>query len=263
VTGGEDVRAAAAKVAARSNGANERRGWRPSPAAIGLAVATLAVAFFGVLNLARWASSATTDELTQASTGQEPPPAPASDTSNSASGVNAADAGDQVAQGEADPPADREVASNGGQGGAGAGETGTRGAETPATGERQIAGGTSGTRTPPRTIEDVAAATLPAASILVLTSGGPEVARGVAESTLISELLQAGFAPVDDETSASMQERLASARGIRDLGRQHTTGTVLFGDLTAQAGPGVGQFFTGTATLIVRAYDTNTGRLLD
>src|SRR5690606_34964207 len=55
VTGGEDVRAAAAKVAARSNGENERRGWRPSPAATGLAVATLAVAVFGVLNLARWA----------------------------------------------------------------------------------------------------------------------------------------------------------------------------------------------------------------
>jgi hypothetical protein len=109
----------------------------------------------------------------------------------------------------------------------------------------------------------VAPAALPAGNILVLTSGGPEVARGIAESTLISELLGAGFAPVDDETSAAMQERLASAQGIRDLGRQHTTGTVLMGDLSAQAGPGVGRFFTGTATLIVRAYDTNTGRLLD
>jgi hypothetical protein len=59
-----------------------------------------------------------------------------------------------------------------------------------------------------------------------------------------------------------MQDRLASAQGVRDLGRQHATGTVLSGDLIAQAAPGVGRFFTGTATLTVRAYDANTGRLL-
>jgi predicted Ser/Thr protein kinase len=103
------------------------------------------------------------------------------------------------------------------------------------------------------------AAALPASSILVLIGGGPEPARGVAESSLIAELLNEGFAPIEDETSAQMAQRIAEIRG---LGQRHAAGTVVFGDLTASATPGVGRFFTGSATLTVRAYDANTGRLL-
>ena len=269
VTGGEHLRQAAGRVAplaAVGTGDGQTpsprggRRWRPSPAAIGLAVATLAVAVFGVLNLARWAESSTTEGQREAIM---PPPAadPASPGTVPDSGTAIATDADAVPDSAANAAGDAAGTARDAPAPA-AGERSPAATGTGAAADRGVSGGSDRPTTPGRTVPDVAPAALQPGNVLVLTGGGPEVARGIAESTLIAELLAAGLAPVDDETSAAMQDRLASAQGVRDLGRQHATGTVLSGDLRAQAGPGVGRFFTGTATLTVRAYDANTGRLL-
>jgi predicted Ser/Thr protein kinase len=244
---------AAAGAGDGPGGSAAGRRWRPSPAFLGLAAATVGVAVFGVLNITRWAESSTNGgELQSVQPPAVDPNAPPVDSASLVAGAEG------VAAGTADDTAaaTNNLAGTSGRDSVPPATTGTGGSPPPTTGQDR------GTPTPPRTVPDPAPAALQPGNVLVLTAGGPEVARGVAESMLIAELLRAGLAPVDDETSATMQDRLASAQGVRDLGQLHATGTVLSGDLRAQAGPGVGRFYTGTATFIVRAYDANTGRLL-
>jgi hypothetical protein len=106
---------------------------------------------------------------------------------------------------------------------------------------------------------DAALAPLQAQRVLVLLTG-PDGALEAAEAAVIRVLLDGGAEVVDGEGAAGSVD--GAAGGIAALARRLGTGTVLIGQLDADAQPSVGQFFTGTATLGLKSYDGATGRLL-
>jgi serine/threonine-protein kinase len=243
----------AAQLRSPTRGAWRTRG--RSPAMLALGAAALAVALFGVLNVVRWAEPAGSDpsvgmpverpESAVGTDGTEPGDVAGVTGPNAVGDPGAAAPDGRMAE-RLDSPGAQEQADE------------VRGATPSGVGAAASPGGSATVAPAPPAVVPSAGESLDVSHILVVVNGGPEPARVAAESALIAELMRAGLAPVEDRAVTAM----ATQRGIQDAGRRSRTGTVLVGELHAQASPGVGRFLTGSATLALRTYDTRTGRLI-
>jgi hypothetical protein len=114
--------------------------------------------------------------------------------------------------------------------------------------------------TPPAAPPPVMTA-LDARRLVVIVRGDAQTIRDAAESTVISELRDAGYSLVDEMVvDATPETAVPEMNAITSLGRSHGAGFVVFIDATSQAVP-FGGMFTGSATLTARIYDVRTGSL--
>jgi hypothetical protein len=228
--------------------------WYRSPRAWGLITATVAVALFGVLNVARWSQGATDGGDTEVVT-PPPPPSPAPPPASNDPAVP--------------PPASTDPAGTTAAVGTGEAVRPERSAERTAT-EPPIAppvmGGSTGqSGAGTASAGDVPAPTTPSAPaldarrILVLMAG-PETAVAAAEAALEAGLLERGYEVLDANAIAGAGAG-AGANRLASIARGQGAASVVVASIEAQATPSVGNFFTGTASLTLKIYDATDGRL--
>jgi predicted Ser/Thr protein kinase len=226
----------------------------------GLAAAALAVAVFGILNLARWTEGARR--------GADRLPVPESPAvATDASAPDPLTAIGRPADGTA------EAAATGPGGGAGAADRDARTASGGAAGA-----GSRGTMSSPPSASPAPAGRVPAATppagpavaarrVILLLAGSAPVGLATAEATLIEELAAAGLDVLDAAGLGPARAQAETLAGGTDanraaaLGLAHGAAWVVLGSLEVDAVPSVGQFYTGSATLTLRVYDAVAGRL--
>lgn len=100
----------------------------------------------------------------------------------------------------------------------------------------------------------------PTSGVVVLVRGSEYPGHRTVESVLLGELRSAGF-EVADRTSLELRAD-AESTAPGEMGRRAGTAVAVTAEFRAQASQQVRGFYTGTATLSVRAYDTASGDLL-
>jgi len=110
-----------------------------------------------------------------------------------------------------------------------------------------------------------------AAGALVLVYGEETGARS-AETTILRSMIRREEVTALDATALSLVRADDAAvqaamdgnfAALAELGRQHGVEFLVLGSLEADAQPGVGRFYTGTASLDVKLYRVSTGALVD
>lgn len=171
----------------------------------------------------------------------------------------ARDAGAEGGATAGDAPASRDEADAYGDGDPEATGTGTGPAGGEASGAEASAGEGG------RSESASGSAAVDRSGVLVLVSGDARSTPEAVESVLLTELADEGWTTVD-RTGLDLRARAAAdapAPGDLEELRAATTAAVLvLGELRSDARPSVGGFYTGSATLTLRAYRTATGELL-
>jgi hypothetical protein len=173
------------------------------------------------------------------------------DVSRAATGVDSAASQREVAARET-PVTSRVEA---GTGGASAGG-GASAATAEAARARDTTAGASGVTVDP-------------ARVLVLIRGAVPGAVATTENTVLAELLARKRPIVDPDIVAGIRADAAAMRALASgaespavaIGREYGAGTVVVGDLVADASEAVAGLITGTAVLTAKYYDVGTGRL--
>ena len=212
------------------------RRFRISPAAAGIATAAVAVALFGVLNVSR---------IGRSEPGDPPDPLRLPRTDSTSTNNNPDSA--RVAAVES-------TSTTGGQ----PGDTTDTGAGTAPV----IPPPPPPPATPPSSTAVPPPATrLDARRVVLLVRAEAQAVHDAAESTIVSELRNAGFTVVDAAVvDATPGPGAPAPNALASLGRTHGAGFVVFVDATAQAVPFSGMF-TGSSTLTARIYDVAEGSL--
>lgn len=221
-------------------------GWLRSPRVWGLAAATVAVALFGVLNVARWGQSATDGAAKQTANGTPPtlPPSPAAVDSPLSSGPEGPTASATADRSDGGAP-DR-----------------SGGDPQPTPPVMKPAGQTVEDRPTTAGGGEAVAPAVPALNerrILVLIEG-PQGAVAAAEAALEAGLLDRGY-EVLDANAIDGVAGVAGANRLAAVARGQGAASLVIASLEADASPSVGNFFTGTASLSLKVYDARDGRL--
>jgi serine/threonine protein kinase len=225
---------------------------------VGLLIAAGVVAVFGILNLARSSfSDPSPEELADGSARDDttvavlPTPPSSPDDGALVDDTSTDDVAGDASGGERTDPSDP---SSGRQ---------------PADADELRDAGGGADRLPdrdptPDPLPDDAAAITSSSGVLVLVYGEAGSGYDVVENVLIEELSRRGY-EVWDQASLEMgapggASGLDAAR-IRELGQQRGVAVVVLGTLETEARP-FADFYTGSAKLSLRTYETSTGRLL-
>jgi eukaryotic-like serine/threonine-protein kinase len=246
--GGAPADAAAVAAAMQQVDASPARR-RTSPAVWGLGVATVAIALFGIINLATWTSGSPPtedgDRIALDSTTTEPADSVlASDGRDSVPAVAATDAGTAGAA----------------QAGGGAGTT-TAGQRTDTgtdrAGERAGDAGRT-TESPPV----VPPAVLDMRRLVVFVTAEQPAIRNAAETELVNALTGAGYRIVDGSVvRATAGEPARGPNALASIARTHAAGWLLAVEVSASAAESVGGMYTGEATVSLRVYGAADGEL--
>lgn len=117
--------------------------------------------------------------------------------------------------------------------------------------------------------DETSSVALDPARVLVLIRGNVPGAVATTESTVLSELLAKQRPVVDPDIVAGIRADAAAMRALSAgvspavaVGREYGAGTVVVGDLVADASEAVAGLITGTAVLTAKYYDAVTGRLI-
>lgn len=259
-------------------------------AGIALGVAALAVAVFGIVNVATFSRGAegsgdrlagTPEEWGSAATGSEFEAGGGPTTEIGGPGPDAMEAPDPGREGGAAPGSTGAAA--GGTGGAGApdtgggatgaGATGTAasvtaapGTAAPGSGGALPAGGTTGGAPPP----PAPAPSTPAAALdggrLVFVPVGVDAGWERAEAALLESWMRSGLRvpdPASLDAGAAAGASRGDAAAIRGLARTRDAATLVVATLRTGAEPSLTGFFTGSAELVLRRYDGASGDLLE
>lgn len=141
------------------------------------------------------------------------------------------------------------------------------------TGEAGTAGGAGAAQTgasrPAAAGDETSGVAIDPARVLVVIRGEAAGAVATTESTVLAELLARQRPVVDPDIVAGIRADAAAMRALSSgespavaVGREYGAGTVVVGDLVADATEAVAGLITGTAVLTAKYYDVRTGRLL-
>lgn len=220
---------------------------------IGLGLAAAAVAVFGILNLSR---SSLSDPIDPAERGFDLEEQAFAEAETLGApprrGTEGLDPDEAEAVGPGDEPTrERGV---GGEDAAG-GEEAMAGAEDPGGVEGE---GERPDPPPPEAAIDASSLS----GVLVLVYGEVPAEYRTVENVILSRLAEAGY-EVLDEAGAEIRTRVVgSGSELERLGRAAGAAVVVVGELRSDAVASVGGMFTGSASLALRAYAVDGGRLI-